>query len=190
MYASLRNRRLRVRGSDGFGMVELLAAMVVLAIGILALFAMFQSSSTQLRRAAITSTASALADSQMERFRAVRYDTIGLDAADVAAADATYTGQSDGAFMAISSPTNQVNSTVVIPKCPGSPCTETVPTEQVTGADGRPYRVDTYITWKAITSQAGVAGRNVKLVTIVVRDAATNRIYARVSSSFDQLTGI
>ncbi|HET9545286.1 MAG TPA: hypothetical protein VFO88_06890, partial [Gaiellaceae bacterium] len=100
------------------------------------------------------------------------------------------TGQSDGAFMAISSPTNQVNSTVVIPKCPGSPCTDTVPTEQVTGADGRPYRVDTYITWKAITSQAGVAGRNVKLVTIVVRDAATNRIYARVSSSFDQLTGI
>jgi hypothetical protein len=30
----------------------------------------------------------------------------------------------------------------------------------------------------------------VKLVTIVVRDSTTNRIYARVSSSFDQLTGI
>jgi Tfp pilus assembly protein PilV len=171
-------------------MIELLAAMVIMAIGILALFAMFQSSSTQLRRAAITSTAAALADSQMERFRAVRYDTIGLAEADVAAADSVYSGESDGAYMAVSSPTNQVNSTVVLAKCPASPCTETEPTEQVTGADGRTYRVDTYITWKAITSQAGVAGRNVKLVTLVVRDSTTNRIYARVSSSFDQLTGI
>ena len=190
MYASLRNRRPRVRGSDGFGMIELLAAMVVLAIGILALFAMFQSSSTQLRRAAITSTASALADSQMERFRAVRYDTIGLDAADVAAADAIYTGQSDGAFMAISSPENQVDSTVVVAKCPATPCTESVPTEQVTGADGRAYRVDTYITWKPVTNQAGVVGRNVKLVTIVVREASSNRVWARVSSSFDELAGV
>ena len=171
-------------------MIELLAAMVVMAIGIMALFAMFQSSSVQLRRAAMTSTAAALADSQMERFRAVRFDTIGLAQTDVEAADSTYTGASDGAYMAISSPTNEVNSTVVVPKCPATPCTDSVPTEQVTGADGRPYRVDIYVTWKAISNQAGVTGRNVKLVTIIVRDASTNRTYARVSSSFDELSGL
>ncbi len=171
-------------------MIELLAAMLIMAIGILALFAMFQSSSVQLRRAAMTSTAAALADSQMERFRAVRYDTIGLAQADGAAADSTYTGASGGAYKAVSSPANQVNSTVVLTKCPGSPCTDTEPTEVVTGADGRSYRVDTYITWKSITSQSGVAGRNVKLVTLVVRDVASGRVVARVSSSFDQLTGI
>jgi Tfp pilus assembly protein PilV len=170
-------------------MVELLAAMVVMAIGIMALFAMFQSSSVQMRRAAITSTAAALADSKMERFRAVRYDTIGLAEADVAAADSVYTGQSEGAYRSISSPANQVASTVVMTKCPGSPCTDTVPTEEVTGADGRTYRVDTYVTWKAITNQAGIAGRDVKLVTIIVRDRS-DRIWAHVSSSFDQLSGV
>ena len=190
MYALLRTFERRARGEAGFGMVELLAAMVVMAIGIMALFAMFQSSSVQMRRAAITSTAAALADSQMERLRAVRYDTIGLAQADVEAADSTYTGQSDGAYLAISSPANQVDSTVVLAKCPADPCTDTEPTEQVTGADGRAYRVDTYITWKPITNQAGVPGRNVKLVTILVRDASSGRIYARVSSSFDQLSGI
>lgn len=190
MYALLRKMTRGAPGSGGFGMIELLAAMVVLAIGILALFAMFQSSSTQMRRAAVTSTAAALADTQMERFRAVRYETIGLAATDVASADAVYTGQSDGAYLAISSPENQVNSTVVLAKCPATPCTETVPTEQVTGADGRSYRVDTYVTWKPITNQAGVAGRNVKLVTIVVREVSTNRVWARVSSSFDELSGV
>jgi type IV pilus modification protein PilV len=190
MYALLRTIRRRASGSDGFGMIELLAAMIVMAIGILALFAMFHSSSTQVRRAAITSTAAALADSQMERFRAVRYDTIGLAAEDVATADSVYTGQSDGAYKAISSPQNQVNSTVVVAKCPATPCTQTVPTAQVTGADGRAYRVDTYITWKPITNQAGVSGRDVKLVTIVVREVSTNRVWARVSSSFDELSGV
>lgn len=171
-------------------MIELLAAMVVMAIGIMALFAMFQSSSVQMRRAATTSTAAALADSQMERFRAVRYDTIGLAQADVAAADSVYTGQSDGAYKAVSSPENEVDSTVVLAECPATPCTSTDPTTQVTGADGRAYRVDTYITWKPITNQAGVSGRDVKLVTIIVRDTATNRIWARVSSSFDELSGV
>ena len=190
MYALLRKIRRRARGEHGFGIIELLAAMVVMAIGIMALFAMFQSSSVQLRRAAATTTAAALADSQMERFRAVRFDTIGLAQADVEAADSTYTGASEGAYKAVSSPANQVNSTVVLAKCPASPCTDSVPTEQVTGADGRPYRVDIYVTWKAITNQSGVSGRDVKLVTIVVRDAATNRTHARVSSSFDELSGL
>ena len=190
MYVLLRTIRRRALSESGFGMIELLAAMVVLAIGIMALFAMFSSSSTQMRRAAITSTAAALADSQMERFRAVRFETIGLAEEDVTAADTVYTNESDGAYQPISSPANQVDSTVVVAKCPAVPCTETLPTEQVTGADGRPYRVDTYITWKPITNQAGVTGRDVKLVTIVVREVSTNRVWARVSSSFDELSGV
>jgi hypothetical protein len=85
---------------------------------------------------------------------------------------------------------------VEIPKCgmPAvQPCTAKVPTQSsVTGADGRAYRVDTYITWlTAFTSGGAAAGRVQKLVTVVVRDAsAPHREWARLSSSFDESTGL
>ena len=60
----------------------------------------------------------------------------------------------------------------------------------VTGADGRSYKVDTYVTWKQITSADATAGRLVKLVSIVVRDSASPyRAWARVSAAFDEGTG-
>ena len=62
----------------GFGLIELLAAMTVLAIGILALFAMFESGIRHLTRASTITTAGALADREMENYRAIRYASIGL----------------------------------------------------------------------------------------------------------------
>ncbi len=168
-------------------MVELLIAMLVMSVGILAVFAMFESSAVQIKRASTVSTAAALADSQMESFRAVKYDTIGLVQTEVNAADSIYTG--DSAFRAVSSPTNETNSTVVLAACPATPCTDSDPTRTVTGADGKSYRVDTYVTWQTVQNSSGTAGRNVKLVTLVVRDATSGRVYARVASSFDQSTG-
>ena len=50
--------------------------------------------------------------------------------------------------------------------------------------------MDTYITWQTTSTAAGVAGRNVKLITVIVRDPTTNATYARVSSSFDETTGL
>jgi hypothetical protein len=55
----------------------------------------------------------------------------------------------------------------------------------VTGPDGRAYRVDTYVV-----SQTPPTGRTVRLVTIVVRRSADLRELARVSSSFDQSSGL
>ena len=193
MFAPL--ERHSARGQAGFGMVELVCAMGVMAIGILAVYAMFQSGIVQMKRASTTSTAAALADSEMENYRAVRYDTIGLASADVDASDSTYRG--DAAYRAISSPQNQADSTVVLAKCPATPCTTSVPTKTVTGADAKSYRVDTYVTWQTVTGsdpdgagpKPAPTGRNVKLVTLVVRDPATARVYARVASSFDSATG-
>jgi len=87
-------------------MIELVAAMTVMAIGVLAVFAMYHSSMTQLRRASTITTAAALADTEMENYRALEYESIGLASSDVGAADSTYTGQSGGAYLAISSPEN------------------------------------------------------------------------------------
>ena len=257
----------RARHEHGFGMIELLASMTVMLVGILAVFAVFQSGIVQIRRASTITTAAALADSEMEKFRAIRYDSIGLANSDVAAADSTY--KSDSAYKADTAPTTTLASAmtasqltisvasatgfpssapylvkidselilvsggggtttwtvrenvtgqprigrgylettatahsaganvlqiqrVEVAKCgtPPPACTTSVPTKTTTGADGRSYRVDTYITWKQISS-ASTTGRLLKLVTVVVRDnAAPYRRWARLTSAFDESTGV
>lgn len=170
--------RLSPRDQDGFGLVELLAAMTVLMVGILALFAMFESGIRHLSRASTVTTAGALADREMESYRAIRYASIGLPDSLVLTADAPYS--TDTAYQSTAS--NRVN----LPTCGlVLPCTNDVPVQTLTGADGRSYRVDTYITWQTVA-----AGRQIKLVTIVVRDAADpSKVWARAASAFDRSTG-
>jgi Tfp pilus assembly protein PilV len=87
----------RARSQEGFGLIELLMSMTMLNIGILALVAAFQSGAFALQRASKTSTGAAIADIQMERFRAMTYTSIALDSTSLtsAQADATYTGDVD-----------------------------------------------------------------------------------------------
>jgi len=173
--------RANPTASDGFGMVELLIAMTVMAIGLLALFAMFQSSILSITRASQTSTAAALADTEMESFRAVKYEAIGLDEAHIAGTDGTYTG--DPAYEANAADREHVVA------CGISPCTAAVPSQILTGADGRSYRVDVYVANQLVTGGSG--GRDVKLVTVVVRDSGDpTQTWARVASSFDESTGL
>jgi uncharacterized protein (TIGR02598 family) len=254
VYTRARTLLRRAERVDGFGMVELLCAMSIMAMGILALFAMFDSGMTQLHRASAVTTAAAIADSEMESYRAIKFNVIGLDDAQVAAADSTY--KANGAYLAESSPSTTLaagltsSATIVnvasasgfpaaapfrikigseillvdagagtttwtvqraqdgsvaaahasgagvtqkklahVVACGTGTCTTAVPTKTVTGADGRSYRVDTFMTWSTVTNSSSTTGRNVKLVTVVVRDGTTGRIYARVSSSFDESTG-
>jgi hypothetical protein len=239
-------------------MIELLAAITILAVALMAVFAMFQTGLMQIRRASTITTAAALGDTEMERYRAIKYESLGLDNTVVASADATYT--SDSAYRGDTSPSTtlaagmtntqtsitvasasgfptvapylvQIDSELLLVNagvgtttwtvkrgqmgtttathsaaatvtqkqrvhvvgCGTQPCTEMVPTKTVAGADGKNYRVDTYVTWRTITNSTSPAssGRLLKLITIVVRDStAPYRTWARVSSSFDESTGL
>ena len=102
------NPNARARSEHGFGMIELLASMTVMLVGIFAVFAVFQAGIVQIRRASTITTAAAVADSEMEKFRAVRYDSIGLADSDIAAADTTY--KSDSAYKADTAPTTTLAS--------------------------------------------------------------------------------
>jgi Tfp pilus assembly protein PilE len=249
---------------QGFGMIELLAAMTVMLVGIFATFAVFQAGIVQLKRSSTVTTAAAIADSEMEKYRAIKYDSIGLASTDLASADATYLADSanltntptttlSGAMtssqltMSVGSASGfpagapyivQVDSELIlisggagttswtilettagaqsigrgylgttaaahssgatvtriqrvnVTKCGSAPCTNSVPTKTVTGADGKAYRVDTYITWRQVGNSAAVNGRLMKLVTIAVRaNAAPYRRWAQITSSFDESTG-
>jgi Tfp pilus assembly protein PilV len=263
--SALLQLRRRAQSEGGFGMIELLAAMTVMLVGIFAVFGLFQAGIVQIRRASTVTTAAAVADSEMEKFRAIKYEAIGLtnttvDTVVAGSYGSTYTGQSfyktdtaasttlsaaitttsqttvpvqatitgfpssgpflvkiDNEYMLINNrssstwtlyqtsdrgllgstaATHAAGATVYwiqrvnVATCGSSPCTTAVPTKTVTGADGRSYKVDTYVTWKQITNSGSTAGRLVKLVSIVVREnASPYRAWAKVSASFDEGTG-
>lgn len=66
----------RLRDQAGFGLVELLIAMTVMAIGIFALVAGFSSGFGAINRASKTSTAGTLADQRMEAYRRGAYSAL------------------------------------------------------------------------------------------------------------------
>jgi Tfp pilus assembly protein PilV len=261
---SASKRLFLARGRDerGFGMIELVAAMTIMMVGVLAVFALFQSGIVQLRRASTVTTAAALADAEMERFRAVKYETLGLDEATVTAlvaAESPAVYSADEAYGASSASTTlsgsltasattvavtsaagfpasaefrvMVDSEILlvtdgagttswtvtrgadgsaaathsagagvilveraaVADCSGggSPCTILEPSKTSAGADGESYRVDTYVNWTQSANQAGLGGRALKQITVVVRDSvAPYREWARVTSIFDEATGL
>ena len=155
----------RARQEGGFALIEMLIAIIVINVGLLAILLALTSGVTTLRRSAETSTASAVADRQLERYRAVAFASIFLDTTALAATDATY--QADPAYSG--SQVSQACGTLV-PVC--------TPTQTVTGPDGRAYRVDTYVV---LATPAG--GTAVKQVTVVVRRSGTTATLARVVST-------
>ena len=86
----------RARDESGFGMLELLMAMVMLNVGILAVVAAFSSGNAALARASRISTAAALGNKQMEVYRGLKYDNIVFITSEWNAAigDSTYTADS------------------------------------------------------------------------------------------------
>ena len=173
--------RLR-REDSGFGLVELLMAMVVLNIGILATIAAFNSGALALQRASRLATAATLADTQMELYRAIRYEEIGLDetAASAADADAVYRDDPARAYG---------EKSLFTRSCPltGGEPAECSPSRTIHGPDGKEYRLDVYIFEEP--PSAGVA-RDVKVVTIVVRQVPDlAQAIVRAQSTFDQSTG-
>jgi type II secretory pathway pseudopilin PulG len=170
--------RKRLRADQGgFGLIELLIAMVILNVGLLAIVASFQAGIVTLSRASRVTTAAVLGDQQMELYRGINYDSIRL-ASGTIPSSAPYT--TDAAYTC-----SDCTPLLTSPVCPGpSYPDECNASRTATGADGKSYRIDTYISQTTPTG-----GRPVKRVIIVVRDAVDLRVYARQASSFDQATG-
>src|SRR6266516_535439 len=143
--------RTLLRREGGFGLLELLLALTLLNIGLLAVVAAFSSGIVSLNRASRITTAAVLADGQMELYRALTYTSIRLEPSPIPGTP-PYT--KDTAY----------SGTQVTASCPGPP-DECNASRTATGADGKTYRVDTYIV-----STTPTGGRPVKRVTVVVRD--------------------
>lgn len=181
----------RLRPADGFGLVETVIGLTVLNVALLALVAALNSGAVALARAAENGAAGTLADEQLERYRALDFSAIALDAASVSTLDQSNNEYSCDPALAVDpaqpcSAGNRKAQTTVT--CTAPLPLQCVPSRAVTGADGRPYRVDTYVVEEAPEGLANA--RPVRVVTVVVRDGdALSRTLVRLESSFDQSTG-
>jgi type II secretory pathway pseudopilin PulG len=175
----------RARGEEGFLLIELMIAMVVLTAGILALVAAYSSGYVTLRRATQVSSATLIADSQMERFRALQYANILLNTScgTTCNVDSTYTGDS-----AYSSGAQIAGCATTDSSC--------IASQTKTGPDGKSYRLDTYVDWSCanpadtLTTTPSVSCSSgqtpIKLVTVVVRRAGGGD-WVREQSTFTSL---
>jgi prepilin-type N-terminal cleavage/methylation domain-containing protein len=175
---------------EGFGMVELLIAMTILAVAVGALITTFVSSAVSLRRAGQKGTAVTLADTQMEWYRRLQFTGIRIDGGLVPATGSYVTAHS--ADSTIPPSTGQAvagqNGDSACPS--GSEPVACLPVQNVTGPDRRSYRVDTYINYVNNDATLSIAtpasGLTLKRVTVVVRDGTSGTILAREQSAFNK----
>ncbi|MGH3053826.1 MAG: type IV pilus modification PilV family protein, partial [Gaiellaceae bacterium] len=200
-FVSALRRRLGPRREEGFTLVELLIAMIILTVGILALVAAYTSGYVALNRATRVSSATLIADSQMERFRALNYTNIKLNTTcgALCTQDSTYT--SDSTY----------SSTTQVTGCATTDST-CLSTQTKTGPDAKSYRLDTFIKYSCVTTPTGTptlstsplgctysdgtaAPSPVKKVTVLVTSVGgtglgtTRAVSVREQSSFTSITG-
>ena len=184
----------------GFGLVELLIAMVILQIALLAIVGAFGAGSVALGRASRANTAQALANQQLELYRSMTYDPIGLDTAGAPTtgmyvADTTVCPAAQSPVCGNTGPRNNPNtsswsctaasgatSVSLYYSANGiNPC---IAHRQVSGAnapDGMNYYVDTYINLTASTTTQ----RSYKQISVLVRDGATGKVLVKEVTTMD-----
>jgi len=182
----------RLRSEGGFGLVEMVIALVLLNVGLLALIGSLNSGAVAVARASKISAATNLGDQQLVLYRALTWNALALDDSSVAGlvgSDNEYS--CDDALkidttLGCSASNRKTQSTST--ECASPLPTQCIPSRTVTGQGGGSYRVDTYIVAEAPTgvSQA----RDVRVVTVVVRDGNDpSQVWARLSSTFEQTLG-
>src|SRR5262249_38898989 len=139
-------RRL-AHGEGGFGLLELLIAMIVMTVGIMAIVAGFSSGMLALRPANRTSTAGVVPHQQMETDRALPYPRTALKAPQVSAAASPYTSASAYSANLLTDTVLSGNTTAYDGSYCGTSATCQPVQASVTGPDGRAYRVDSFIVW-------------------------------------------
>jgi prepilin-type N-terminal cleavage/methylation domain-containing protein len=160
----------RLRAEGGFGLIELMIAVTILTIALLALAAGYDQAFLSLHRASTKSVATTLADRQLELYRSLDYDsTYAADAAAIAASD----------------PVDATTATIA--SCGAA--AQCSPVQTVVGSDNRTYRVESFVR-NVPESATGISWAEL-VATVVVRDPgqAGDPEIVRETSAFDRSTG-
>lgn len=148
----------RVRDEHGFGMVELLAAMTVLSVALLALMASYDSAFLSFHNSTQTSAAANIADNQLELIGTLSYSQIGLDQSTHSSVDASNTTYA-------SDETTVVGTGTVHTIVGCGTANNCLPVRTVTGSDGKSYTLETFVY-----DVANGASWSERTITVIVRD--------------------
>jgi Tfp pilus assembly protein PilV len=191
---------IRAGDESGQGLIEVIIAMIFLAVAVAAILALMTAGAISLQRSSQKGNALTLAERQLETFRTLAYQYIRLDGTAIPASGAYVTAHSSDSTIPASTPScttpaGAPNCLVVGTSTGETPCGTgpacATPRQSVTGPDHRTYEIDTYITYttpSSVTSPGfSVTGRPVKNVLVVVRDPsrANDPVLARTGSIFD-----
>src|SRR5579862_1564921 len=133
----------RVLEEDGFGIIEVLIALTILAVAIGALVSVFTASALSLHRSDERGTAVTLAEDQMEIYRTVPFAGIRIDSTLIPTSGLYVTGNASDSNIPPS--TGQATAGQYGDSaCPDSNFPAACdPVQTVTGPDGRSYTIDT-----------------------------------------------
>jgi Tfp pilus assembly protein PilV len=171
----------RLRSEEGFGIVELIVATVVLTVALLALMASYDEAFVSLHKSARTSSAATLAETQLELYGALPYASIGLSSSKLTTAKA-----SDAYYSTDEATLTPTGTDVTNASC-DTTSAQCLPVQaSVKGSDGKNYRVETFV--RDVTQTLTVGTTTERVVTVIVRDpntSGTPSVYT-VTAAFDQ----
>lgn len=162
---------MRLRNEDGFLLIELIAASVIITVALLALLGAYDQAWFSLHSGAKNSSAGIIANNQLELYASLQYSSIGLDATTLASTKASDPNYStDEAALPIGTGVTATDAT--ISNCGTSP--QCSPVQTVKGADGKSYKLETFIRSMTNPAAASGSGWTEKVVTVIVRDLSAS----------------
>jgi Tfp pilus assembly protein PilV len=156
--------RANPRSESGFLTIELMAAVLIITVSLLALMAAYDQSFFSIHSPAKTSAAGQLAENQLELYASLPYSSIGLDSTTLTTSKST-----DVNYSSDESALPGTGSDVTITGCGSS--AQCSPVQTLTGSDGKSYKLETFI--RALTNNSASTWTE-KVVTVVVRDLSTS----------------
>jgi Tfp pilus assembly protein PilE len=154
----------RARDEGGFLTIELMAAVVIITIAVLALMAAYDQSFFSIHSAAKSSAAGQLAQNQLELYASLPYSSVGLDSSTLTTTKATDTNYSSD-----ESALSGTGSDATISGCGSS--AQCSPVQTLTGSDGKSYKLETFI--RLLTNNSASSWTE-KVVTVVVRNLSVS----------------
>ena len=169
----------RLRDERGMGMIEMLAAIMVITIALLALMASYDQAFFSLHQAGRKTAAANIAETQLQLYSALPYASVGLSSSLVTTAKA-----SDAFYHTDELALTPAGTTEVYNLSCDTSSAQCKPVQTgVTGSDGLTYRVETFVR-----DVAGSGTATERDVTVIVRDphlSGTPKVYT-VTAAFDQ----
>jgi hypothetical protein len=158
----------RARNEGGFLTVELVVAVAVISIAVLALMAAYEQAFFSLHSSAKSSSAGLIAENQLELYASLPYSSIGLDATALStakASDAYY--HSDESALPL--PSGGGGTDITISGC--GTAANCLPVQTITGSDGQRYELETFI--RSLTNPSETAWTE-RVVTVIARDLSSS----------------